>query len=665
MQPQQTHPIYEFGDFQLDVLRRVLLSRSDRKPVDITGRALDALIFLIERRGQLADKKSLIAALWPHVIVEEGNLTQTIHTLRRVLGEQPGDHRYIATVPGRGYTFVADVRVRDARAEIEAPQQPPPQAPTPQAPTPPQSAPQQSAPQQATTPAAPPRKRRMGWALGATSLVAIAALGAVLLATRTVDPPARKTLAVANVPPPTTAAPSIAVLPFVDLSDGAGDSHFADGLSEEILNTLAHSGALRVIARTSSFSFKDQNADIRTIAQRLGVTHVLEGSVRRSGKNVHITAQLIDAATSTTIWSATCDRDMRNLFPALEEIAVSVVFALHVKNTRSPVPNTLPTNEEAYEHYLQGRYLVGRRGATDVAQAKAHFEEAVRLDPNYASAWAALAGVYFVAHQNSIAFPNLMARWGEAARRAVALAPDLPEVQTRAGQYEWAAGHPDVAEAHWQRAVILDPEAPIVLSARAQEAVCAGHITEAIDLQKRIVASDPLSAVHRGNLAAYLTAAGRYADARAQLERALELSPNGAQVAENTADVLMLQGDTDEALKSIAHIEPGIQRDKRLALVAFARGDAPEGQAILDRLIKLASNPKSDFFVNLAVADIYAATKDTDHAFQWLKKAVARARAGRPDMSDSGVCEELNVAPFLNALRSDPRWEKVVPKPPA
>src|SRR5262245_30995059 len=184
MQQQQTHLIYEFGDFELDALRRVLVSRADGRQVEVTGRILEALVYLVERPGQLVEKKALIEALWPHVVVEEGSLTQTIHTLRRVLGEKPGEHAYIATIPGRGYRFVAQVGVRPV---VQAKSEP-----------------------------APPRSKKTLWVAGAAIAVAVLAVAALLLL-RGREP--RPEQASAGVPP------SIAVLAFVDMSTEQDQEH--------------------------------------------------------------------------------------------------------------------------------------------------------------------------------------------------------------------------------------------------------------------------------------------------------------------------------------------------------------------------------------------------------------------------------------------------------
>jgi TolB-like protein/DNA-binding winged helix-turn-helix (wHTH) protein len=614
--------IYEFGDFELDALRRVLVSRADGRQVEITGRVLEALVCLVERPGQLVDKKALIEALWPHVVVEEGSLTQTIHTLRRVLGEKPGEHRYIATVPGRGYRFVAEVSVRNEQAKAPA--------------------------KLDAVSSRRPKTVLAGAALAFVLLAVVAALG-----WRGRGQPVDQ----AAVP-----APSIAVLPFVDMSTEQDQEHFAEGLSEEILNLLAHTDALRVIARTSSFSFKGQNADIKTIAQRLDVSHVLEGSVRKSGERVRITAQLIDASTSAHVWSDTYDRDVGDIFGVQREIAAAVADALHVTLSRSGPRRAETTSTQAYEHYLQGRHLFNRRSDTDLLQAKSHFEAAVRIDPSYGRAWAALAGVYFVARYESVELPDAMQKWGQAAERAVALAPDLAEAHVRAAQYYGHAGDPDAMHAHFARAKTLDPGEPLLIGMSVGDAITEGRLDDAVAMQRRVVAADPLSATLRGNFGNLLMMVGRLPEAQAELERALELSPAGVAMTADVADVLILQGRVDEALRVISRMPAGHIRDQRLALAYFARGDAREGDAMLARLLALAEKPDFDATMAVAIAEVFAVRNDPDRAFEWLDTARRRA-AGQPGggrLPSWAMLERLQLAPFLKPLHADPRWDPLL-----
>jgi TolB-like protein/DNA-binding winged helix-turn-helix (wHTH) protein/tetratricopeptide (TPR) repeat protein len=635
MQPSQAHPSYQFGEFELDTLRRVLVSRGDGRPVDITGRVIDALIYFVERPGQLVEKKALIEALWPHVVVEEGNLTQTIHTLRRVLGEKSGEHRYIATVPGRGYRFVAEVTVRGEPAAVEpAPVQPAPVDPVP------------------ATPAAvdTPPSRRSKWLPTAIASCLVLLIVAGVLAWSGRDQPAS---------PAVVAQPSIAVLPFVDMSAEQDQMHFAEGLSEEILNILARSDAMRVIARTSSFSFRDQNADIGTIAQRLAVSHVLEGSVRKSGDRVRITAQLIDASTSAHLWSETYDRDVRDIFGVQREIATAVADALHVSLRRLGPTRAETSSAQAYEHYLQGRHLFHRRTGADLLQAKSHFEKAVQIDPDYGRAWGALAGFYLVARYDGLDPPDAMRKWGEAVERAAALAPDSAEVQIRVSQYYRNVGDEDAADLHLARAAALDPQEPLLLGRAVGKAINEGRIEEAIELQRSIVAKDPLSAVNRGTLGSTLIIGGYLPEAQAELERALELSPAATQTLSSVADVLILRGRTEEGLAVASRMPAGYLRDRHLAIAHYARGEVREGDAILARLIALSEKPTFDPEVTVAVAEVYVASHRPDRAFDWLDSSHRRAQTELRVVQ--GVLKNsLRGAPFLKPLHADPRWGKLM-----
>lgn len=626
MQPPQAHLIHEFGEFELDTMRRVLTSRANGQPVEITGRVLDALIYLVERPGQLIEKRALINALWPNVVVEDGNLSQTIHALRRVLGEKVGEHRYIATVAGRGYQFVAEVKPRAAASA-------------------------QLAPSAQAVPDAP-RSRRPKWIL-AGGVLALVLLGAVAAFTwRGHDQPVK--------PVAVTAHPSIAVLPFVDMSEEQNQVHFADGLSEEILNILAHADNLRVIARTSSFSFKGENVDIRTIAQRLAVTYVLEGSVRKAGARLRITAQLIDASTSEHVWSETYDRDVHDIFGVQREIASAVAGALSVTLAREGPRRAETTSTEAYEQYLQGRQLFNRRSSGDLLQAKARFEEALRIDPGYARAWSALAGVYLVARYENVELPDAMKNWGEAAERAIKLDPELAEAQVRAAQYYMHVGKQDAADVHFARAVALDPNDPMSLSLSLSGAIAEGRVSDAVEVQRRIVEADPLSASNRGNLGLLLTVVGRFPEAQAELERALELSPAAASTTTNLSDLLILQERFDEALAVIARIPEGFLRDERLAIVHFKQGEAREGEEILSRLRSLAKQPDFDPGLPLAIAEVNAARNETEQAFEWLERAIPKSELQLKMKPNWVLMEDLQISPYLKTLHADPRWGELL-----
>lgn len=611
MNPRPAHLIYEFGQFRLDALRRVLTSGVDGQPLQVSGKALDTLLYLVERAGQVLDKRTLMSAIWPDVVVEEGNLTQTIHTLRRVLGERPDEHRFIVTVAGRGYRFVADVTTRAVEE--------------------------------------PPSARRKSLAVG-VALMGIALAGVAFFLLRGHD--SSPGVAV-NAP-----TPSIAVLPFVDMSEGQDQAYFAEGLSEEILNLLAQSGMLQVTARTSSFSFKGRNVDIPTIAGTLNVTHVLEGSVRRAGNRVRITAQLVEGKTSVHSWSQTYDRDVTDIFGVQDDIAVAVAEALQVRLTGESSLHTGQTRSAvAFESYLRGRFFFSRRGEADLALAREYFEEALQVDPQYARAWAGLAGVHYLAPRP--APQSTLDAWGAAVQRALALGPNLPEAHVRAAQYYGELGDSAASDQHCKRAIALNPSDPLVLSVSAGRSFEAGHWTEGISLQRRAVAVDPLSTVNHANLGVFLTAVGEWEEARAELEKARELSPTLPKIDSDIARVLILQQRFDEAFIAIRRMPAGLLRDQAIALAYRAPGQRDAADAALSRLIALPIAPDGDPQIELAIAEAHAIRGEHDAALERIARALAQAGPDRA-RQQHWVREEIVLSPFLRILQADARWSSLL-----
>ena len=619
MEREPSSRVYEFGGFRLEAQRRVLSSRIDGQPIQVTAKIFDTLLHFVERAGQVLHKQELMDALWPNVVVEESNLTQTIHTLRRLLGERAGEHKFIVTVPGRGYSFVADVKLRPAMEE------PPASTAEPVA------------------VARPPRRHRM---VAAAFGVLAVAMGLAFALTRPENEPEMRASALPSV--------SLAVLPFVDMSEKQDQVYFADGLSEEILNLLAQSSGMRVIARTSSFSFKTrQDLDVEAIATKLDATHVLEGSVRKSGDRIRITAQLVDGATSGHLWSQTYDREATDIFAVQDEIAAAVAASLNATLGEGHEPQRADsTNPLVFERYLHGRFFFNRRGDSDLARAREYFQQALQIDPTYARAWAGLAGTYHAELEKvEGSAPEAQRKlWLDAVERGLSLGPGLAEVHVRAAQYYWWSGDLKTSEEHCKLAIALNPSDALVLTVSAFKAIAAGKWHEAVSLQRRAVAVDPLSAPGHEYLAQYLGAIGEARAAEEEFRHARELSPMLANIDLHIARALVVQRRFDDALALIEKAPPGPRRDQGLALVYQGMGRKHPADEALARLTATAEAPGASPILGVFVAEAHAHRGNDVLALKWVDTALHAAAGTGSTASVRWIKHEVLTSSLLRPL---------------
>jgi TolB-like protein/Flp pilus assembly protein TadD len=437
---------------------------------------------------------------------------------------------------------------------------------------------------------------------------------------------------------------SIAVLPFTNMSTDKDQEFFADGISEELLNLLAKIPQLRVIARTSSFSFKGKDVDVATIAKALSVAHVLEGSIRKSGNKLRITAQLVRAADSSHLWSETYDRDMADIFAVQDEISAAVVAQLKLK-LLGGAPTAKAVNPQAYELFLRARQLVRQRTAAGYTQAMVLLQQALEIDPAYAAAWTQLGVVYLQqagVGERSIAEGNRLAR--EAANKALALDPDFAPAYANLG---WISMHYDrdlaAAAQQFTRAFALAPDDNDVLRTAAVLAQSLGRIDTAIAMAEAAVARDPASAVGHVNLGYLYLYAARPDDAIASCRTALRLSP-GAIVAHYISGKALLAKGQPQAALAEMKLEPAEAGWDQIGLpvVWHALGRKTESDAALAKLIQ---EHEKDSAYNIAY--VYAERGEADRAFEWLAKAVA--------YQDGGLAQ-IVVQPEFAKLHDDPRW---------
>jgi TolB-like protein/Flp pilus assembly protein TadD len=351
---------------------------------------------------------------------------------------------------------------------------------------------------------------------------------------------------------PASTVKSVAVLPFVNMSSDPEQEYFSDGLSEELLNRLAKNNQLHVAARTSAFQFKGQNLDITEIGRQLNVAHVLEGSVRKSGNRLRITAQLIQVDNGFHLWSETYEREMDDVFAIQDDISSAISRALEIElgMDTGASGNTQPTqNIEAYNHYLQARFLLAQRGEENMRKADELFAEAIALDPGFSSAWSGKAFNMVLLYNYSISMSAEEAsrKARQAATRALELDPTNAEALTAIGRslaymFDWKA-----AKASFEHAYALGPNDVGVLNLYGDFMGNTGDFEQGINLKRQAINLDPLSGVHLSDLAQILSYAGRYDEAEISARRGVTLSPNTINWASRLIEILVLNQKLAEA----------------------------------------------------------------------------------------------------------------------
>ena len=436
---------------------------------------------------------------------------------------------------------------------------------------------------------------------------------------------------------------SIAVLPFVNMSDDSSNEYFSDGLSEELLNLLTRIPELRVAARTSSFSFKGQNLEIPEIAERLKVAHVLEGSVRKAGTQVRITVQLIKADDGYHLWSESYDRTLDNIFAIQDEIAAEVVARLKV-TLLDDTPKAEATDPEAYALYLQARHF-GRRGtARDWEQSNALYQQALAIDPSYVTAWSGLASNYIEQtgwNQRPLDEGVALAR--ETANQALALDPDYAPAHASLANIALLFDQDLEATAqHLERALALEPTNPEILAMVASLVMKLGRLNEAILVGEYVVNRDPVNPYYHYSLGISYLWAMRLDDATDSFRTALTLSPEYFSAHYRIGVAMILKGESQAALAEIQQEQRAPKRLEGEAIVYHTLGQTVVSDAALAELID-----KYESIAAYNIAYVLAFRGEADLAFAWLDKAV--------QYNDTGLTQVLNQPEFTN-IHDDPRW---------
>ncbi len=626
--PVRSQDTLRFGeDFELD-FRAYQLRRSGRV-LKLERIPMELLLFLVEQRGQLITREQIVARIWgPGVFLDTDNsINGAIRKIRQVLNDDPEQPRFIQTIPGRGYRFIAPVS--DTEGE------------------------KQSAPPEPQSPASEQPIRRLAqrrWLIPlGIAIGLIAALGGWLQWFRS---PAR--------PQPPGGRLMLAVLPFENLTGDPGQDYFSDGLTEEMITRLGNLDPQRlgVIARASVMRYKGSREPLDRLGRELGVQYVLEGSVRRDADRVRIAAQLIQMRDQTHVWARQYDRELSNLLTVQAEIAQAVAdeiqLALAEPKRIDAVrqPSLAPAAYEAYDLYLKGRYFWNKRTAQGFQQAIEYFQQAVAKDPNNARAYAGLAdsyalmGSYFFAPQKET-IPKARA----AALKALEIDGRLAEAHTSlaviAQNYDWDW---QSAEKEYRRAIELNPNYATAHHWYAECLALQGRFDEAFAEIERARQLDPLSLIIAADHGAILYFSRQYDRAIEQFRAVLDMEPNFPR-AHMLAYAYVQKGMFADALADIEkwrRIEEMPWTQSLLAYVYGRSGQRERARRALEKLEQLNRRREMDA-APMFVARIGMGRKD--EAFAWLQKAY---------LAHSPALTALKVDPLYDPLRSDPRFEELL-----
>jgi len=463
-------------------------------------------------------------------------------------------------------------------------------------------------------------------------------------------PEARASADAAEVPGGATPVRSIAVLPFVDMSQGRDQQYLADGLADELINLLTQLPELRVAARTSSSLFKNKPADVATMAKDLHVAHLLEGSVQKAGNRVRISARLVRADHGYDLWSETYDGTLDDLFQLQDRIAGAVVQALKVKLLGGTPVRQAPANQEGYDLYLQGRFFAGLHTKEGFTQALDYLERAVKLDPGYEPSWTALSIVYTdMGARGYMPNADALPKARDAVRQAIELNPKSARAHVALGylhmndDWDWTA-----ADREFSEALALEPGSADVLHAAGSLYLVLGRASDSVRTFLAAVARDPLRASSYSNLGVAYFADGRLEEAEEAFRKSIQLRPGAGYTHNGLGLVLLWKGNLDGALEEMKRETDENWRLQGEAIVYAAMHRRAESDAALSELTKKAQQDSP-----YVVATVYGYRGEVDPAFQWLERALEERDA---------TLTSIKSDPLFQKIKSDPRYTALLQK---
>jgi TolB-like protein/DNA-binding winged helix-turn-helix (wHTH) protein/Tfp pilus assembly protein PilF len=620
---KQNQHFYEFGPFRLDPVKRRLLR--DGETFRLTPKAFDLLLVLVQESGRTVEKDELLERVWAGTVVEENNLNQNITALRKSLGDSRQESQYIATIPGVGYRFVAEVTKVDlTQSRKDA---------------------KEDAKEAAALPAPEVRRPSRVFRYALLLLVPLV-LVAIAYALYTREEPQ-------------PAISSIMVLPLENISGDPAEEYFADGMTDALIGDLAQIRGLHVISRTSSMHYKGTKKSLPQIAGEINVDAVVEGTVQRSGDRVVVRAQLIQTATDRHLWVQTYTRDLRDVLDLQSEIAQAIAREVRIQLTpgeQARFTARRAVQPKAYDNYLQGRYLFwNKRTEENLNKAIELFQNAIKEDPGYAPAYVGLADCYnalSVVQVGALTPVEGRRRGEEAATKALALDSGLAEAYSALGyvnhyNWDWSA-----AEQHFKRAIELNPSYANAHNVYASYLMSRGRVDESSAASNRARELDPFSLSISAQRGFLLENARRYGEAIEQLRAVIAMDPNHYQAHWILGHTYAANRQFDE---SIAAAQKAVELSERtpgaLGMLGLAYGLAgrkADATKILNELLELN---RTRYVTPAALANVYIGLGDKEQAFVWLEKAYEER---------SNYIAYLKVFPLLDPIRSDPRFAELV-----
>lgn len=620
--------VYEFGAYRLDPAGRRLLL--DGEPVALTARVFDVLLYFVQNGGRLITKEEVLSAVWQDSFVEEGNLTRNVSTLRKALGDNSDDPRYIVTLPGRGYTFVPVVRETRESDEPEVRSE----------------AAASSSLDDRTTASdlVPPVPLPVGQAHRPRWLLAFAVIG---LAGLLLYSWFRRTAT-------TPEAASIAVLPFKPLAAGARDESLELGMADTIIARLSQVRGVTVRPINAVRRYSSLEQDALAAGRELGVSSVLDGSLQKAGERIRVRLRLLRVSDGRQLWAGQFDESMSDIFAVQDSISEKVVGTLIPKlseEDRQRLAKRDTGNAEAWRLYINGRfYWNNRRTAEGFNRAVEYFEKAINEDPGYALAHAGLADAYtvrsiFAIQPPAEAYPQARA----AALRALELDDHLAEAHAALAhvriqfEYDWPG-----AEKELRQALALNPNYAWARHLYAHWLGTQGRFEEGLSEMRQAQELEPLSLYIHANLGMLLYYARRYDEAINQLEKTLEMDAGLDHARSLLGRAYLSKGMYDQGIAGFQQRTtptPGSFGDLGLAYALAGRSN--EARKEIEKLRQLS---QQRYVPPYDLAVIYAALDERDKAFEWLEQAYT-------DRSQRMVY--LQQDPALDKLRSDPRYKQL------